>query len=141
MFQKAVQLAPRSSIAQNQLGQALERKGDRAGARKAYEQAVDSDPRNGYARNNLGSFLLTEGKRDEAAVHLRKAVEYAPGIPEAYLGLAGAIEAKEPEEAIQLYRKAIELRPKYASAYNNLGNLLINADRLDEAIPALEKAI
>ena len=39
------------------------------------------------------------------------------------------------------FRKAIELDPKYADAYNNLGNALRGQKKLDEAIAAYRKAI
>jgi tetratricopeptide (TPR) repeat protein len=45
------------------------------------------------------------------------------------------------DEAIAAYKKAIELNPKYATAYNNLGIALSDQQKLDEAIAAYKKAI
>jgi len=44
------------------------------------------------------------------------------------------------EEAIDHYRKALEIRPDYAESHNNLGNALLRQGRLDEAIVHLRKA-
>lgn len=46
-----------------------------------------------------------------------------------------------PEIAIEEYSKAIALKPDYAIAYNNKGDLLIKQNKFDEALPLFEKAI
>ena len=45
------------------------------------------------------------------------------------------------EEAIGWYRKAIDIDPKDAYAYDNLGVALQKTNRLDEAIDCCRKAI
>lgn len=45
------------------------------------------------------------------------------------------------DESFAEYRKAIDLKPNYDQAYNNLGYGLASAGRYDEAIPYLEKAL
>jgi tetratricopeptide (TPR) repeat protein len=45
------------------------------------------------------------------------------------------------EEALEAYRQAIKLDPKYISPYNNLGNVLRFLGRDEEAIKAYQKAI
>lgn len=52
-----------------------------------------------------------------------------------------AQEAKDFSKAEELYRKAIELDPDDAFAYNNLGNSLKNLKRYDEAEEFYRKAI
>ena len=44
------------------------------------------------------------------------------------------------DDAINYYRKAVELRPGYAQAQSNLGNLLLRKGQTDEALSHLEKA-
>ncbi len=44
-------------------------------------------------------------------------------------------------EAIALYQRAVELKPDYAEAYNNLGNALGETGRHDEAVASLRQAI
>ena len=43
------------------------------------------------------------------------------------------------EEAIPLYKKAIELNPNYVEAYNNLGVACFETGRREDAIAALFK--
>ncbi|HEX9928495.1 MAG TPA: tetratricopeptide repeat protein [Pyrinomonadaceae bacterium] len=45
------------------------------------------------------------------------------------------------KEAIDNFRKAIELKPNYANAYNNLGNLLKDQGRIKEAEDSYHKSI
>jgi tetratricopeptide (TPR) repeat protein len=45
------------------------------------------------------------------------------------------------EMAIKNFEKAIELDPKYASAYNGLGAAFIQADNLEAAIDAWKMAV
>jgi tetratricopeptide (TPR) repeat protein len=52
-----------------------------------------------------------------------------------------AQEAKDLSTAEKLYRKAIELNPGYFAAHYNLGNLLRDLKRGDEAVAAFRKAI
>lgn len=52
-----------------------------------------------------------------------------------------AEQANELSEAVTLYRKALELDPKNASAYNNLGDTLKSLKHYEEAERSFRKAI
>ena len=54
---------------------------------------------------------------------------------------AAARDANRPADAIQLYRRALELRPDWAEGWWYLGTLLYDADRCHDAIPALQKVL
>lgn len=45
------------------------------------------------------------------------------------------------EEAIENYKKAVELNPKYSKGFNNLANALFNNNKYDEAIINYKKAL
>ena len=45
------------------------------------------------------------------------------------------------DEAIAHYRKALEIKPDYAEAHNNLGNALASRGQVDEAIAHYQKAL
>ena len=44
-------------------------------------------------------------------------------------------------EAIEAYQQAIRIQPNHADAYNNLGTIFINQNRIDDAIEAYQQAI
>ena len=45
------------------------------------------------------------------------------------------------DEAIACYRRALELKPDYAEAHNNLGNALKDQGKLDEAVACYRRAL
>ena len=49
-------------------------------------------------------------------------------------------EQGEADQAIDHYRRAVDLRPDYAEAHYNLGRLLVKEGRLDDAIAHYERA-
>ena len=62
--------------------------------------------------------------------------------PESLYQLAKSLKKlHRAEEAMAAYRQAIALRPSYAEAHNNLGNLLHGAGRLDEAMDEFRRAL
>jgi tetratricopeptide (TPR) repeat protein len=91
------------SIAHRQMGQLEE-------ARKEMQKALDLDPTaRKYAA--MGSMFLLEGKYDEAAAMEQKAIKLNPKSYDAYgdLGTAYLWSGKHHEQAVEAYRKAIEL--------------------------------
>lgn len=69
------------------------------------------------------------GNRAEVEALCLKIMEVEPERPDA-LHLTGALAA---------YREAARLEPAHASAWPNLGNALLEGDRLDDAIAAYQQ--
>ena len=66
----------------------------------------------------------------------------APNYTPVFLNLGNAyMSRKKFDEAIQNYKKAIELDPKDASAFYNLGIVYKTQNKGDEAIQFYKKAI
>ncbi|HEY0997160.1 MAG TPA: protein kinase, partial [Gemmatimonadaceae bacterium] len=74
--------------------------------------------------------------------HARRAVELAPGDPEAlrFLAIIEKILDRLPE-AIDAARRAADIAPGLAAVWNGLGDALLAAGRNAEASHALERAI
>jgi tetratricopeptide (TPR) repeat protein len=120
--------------------------GDYPDAIKWLETAVRIDPQNKDAWYFLGRAYYSRGVLPEARRAFAKVLEFDPHNSKAEnnLGLILESEAK-PEEAMDTYRKSIawqkqDSRPS-EQPYLNLGNLLIQENRMEEAIPLLEKAV
>jgi len=85
-----------------------------------------------YQQNNLVEaericrLILAEKPQDFQVLHLLAVLEHLAG---------------RNDMAIQLLNQVINLDPNYSQAYSNLGNILKNEDRLEEAIAHYQKAI
>ena len=79
--------------------------------------------------------------REPITFHARN-LKYSKNNIKSMTDLARQYEyAGRREEAIELYKRAIELDPYFPIPYNNLGYLYHNMGRDDDAIPLYEKAI
>ena len=95
------------------------------------------------AHNNLGNVLADRGQLDEAMAHSARLLElepdYANGLQQPRLGSGrAAAGSTRPSPSIE---KALEIKPDYAEAHNNLGLALAEGGRTDEAITHYRKAM
>jgi serine/threonine protein kinase/tetratricopeptide (TPR) repeat protein len=114
-----------------------------AHARDAAERALSLEPdlpegHSARAAIRMGSEWDWRG----AASSIHRALELAPQDA-LVLRRAGtlALYVGPPEEAIRLYRAAVEQDPLGGSSYHNLGVALHRADRLEESEAALRQAL
>lgn len=105
------------------------------------DRALSLDPALGEAYASLGT-LLEDPDASEAA--FRRALElspnYAPGY-QWYGEWLGWHDRSRLAEALELSRKAVELDPLSAIINNDLGEVLFQAGRYEEALAQFEKAI
>ena len=142
LFSQVVAIAPRSQVAQHNLGNAYLRKLKVDQAIACFQRALALDP--GYADtyNSLGVAQLI--KKDHAAA-LRAFEEAARLAPEnadyenragSTLLLLGDINAAEPH-----FRRALELQPRYAAAMANMGIIEFRRGQRDAAERRLRESI
>jgi len=108
-YERAAQLAPGDSTPLNNLGGAYLLMGNLEKADDAFQRSLAIEPRRStYSNAALVHYYL--GKYDKAADMLRKAIELTPADHRLWGNLADAqLFAKQPEQALQSYRRAIEL--------------------------------
>jgi len=83
-----------------------------------------------------------QAKRHRQALDTcRRVLRREPNRPDV-LSFAGmvALELGDVEEAVGLYRAAIEQKPDFTEAHYNLGNALMKLGRIEEAVPAYRRA-
>jgi tetratricopeptide (TPR) repeat protein len=98
-------------------------------------------PRNALGNQILGSIQYTRGELVSAEVSLRVSVEEQPS-PAALNSLAWIVlERGQPEEALELSEKALQMNDQMGHAWDTKGMALRALDRLDEAEKALVRAI
>lgn len=124
----------------NEMGMAKQSEGDLAGAEEFYRRAIDSD--RGYARpyNNLGLLALREGESTVADSLFRLAISLDPRYSAALLNLGDLHLDTQPDSAEAYYRRAMR-GDEPAAAGNQLGNLLLQEGRLEEARATLDDAL
>ncbi|MGE0642392.1 MAG: tetratricopeptide repeat protein [Nitrospira sp.] len=90
-------------------------------------KAIAQDPDFGNPYNDIGAYLIEKGELDEAIAWFQKAIQAkryeSPAYP--HLNLGRVYERKGNwTEAIESYKKALTLDPKYAVARKALGRLV-----------------
>jgi tetratricopeptide (TPR) repeat protein len=144
-LQIAAQLKPGSSEAENALGEAYNKFGDVASARRAFEKAVALKPDDGIAQMNFGQALAATGDGEKAASHLDKAIQLLGASDDAadacYMRAKLFAALNEPENAAAQLEKAVSLRPAFAEAWSDLGQARSAMEDDAGALSALERAV
>ncbi|HEX5043361.1 MAG TPA: tetratricopeptide repeat protein [Candidatus Polarisedimenticolaceae bacterium] len=139
LFRHGLARYPQDPVMQYDLGLALERQGDLAGAERHYRESLRVRPRSAQGLNNLGNVLHRQGRVEEARALYERALTLRPGWPLALNNLGNALRSLgRPDEAIARYREALRdprLRPVVAHA---LGTVLLRQGRSAEARAVLE---
>jgi serine/threonine-protein kinase len=140
---KAVQLDENLPEAHCSLGLVLAlHDWDWSAAEREFRRAIQLNPGSAAAHALFSIAMLTPvGRFEEAIAGLRRAVELDPLslVNITYLGAAHWV-AGDSEEAIRHYRRALELDANFGEAWRCLGWAYVAPPRLDQAIPAFEKA-
>jgi tetratricopeptide (TPR) repeat protein len=136
------QLKQQSALATFNMGLALYRKGDLAGAIPYLEKAARLDRNDLRPHYLLGTALRKLGKPDEADARLRTAIRLKPDCYATHYQVGEALRDQGNwAQAEAAYRKAIRLKPDYYDAHFGLGYVLSKQGRQREAAAAYQKAI
>jgi tetratricopeptide (TPR) repeat protein len=141
-YRVAVGLRPGSAPAHNDLGVALDKLGDLAGATACFQKALQLDPKLPQAHHNLGNVLLEQGDLAGAIARYRKAIELDPEDAQAHNNLGHALSEKgDLAGAIPCFQKALNLAPTNAKTHHNLGLALHRQGDLKGAITCYRQAL
>jgi len=143
-FREALRINPGFADAHTNLGNALNARGDAAGAIPQFEEALELAPDSAKAHYDFGLALeALAGRLDEASAQFREAIRLQPDYTEAQVHLGNALLAGgHIDEAVEQYGQALSANPGNAEAHNDLGNALKGIPgKLDEAIAQYEQAL
>ena len=141
-FDNYVQSHPNNAFGLYMLGLSAWKSGDLTRAQDAFERSRTLDSTNVKTLLNLGRVLLDEGKPTDARERIDAAVQLDSGSAEVYRMMArvqSALGQRDSAEAS--YRVALSIDPTDSWSMNDLGLLLIDQGRYEEALPPLARAV
>lgn len=150
LIRSALEIAPEMADACCNLASTLSELGRIDEAAAAQRRALTIDPALEPAHHGLATLLCGRGgPRDWAvsAASFRRALRLVPQRSNLYhdLGIAlrqgGASDAGALALAVDSQRNALSLQPDFAAAHMNLGNLLVELGRLDEALVCFRRSL
>ncbi len=142
LFRDVLVKNPRSWVAHENLGFALDRRGELDEAARHYATAVELNPKHAKGWSNLGMSRLQQGNVKEAAECVERALALEPDFPDAVFNL-GAVRVRQAryEDAIECFQRVLVLRPNDAEALYNLGLVYLQMKKDDGAMDCFARAV
>ena len=102
----------------------LQKSGDNDEAIKYYKEALELDKNNEFIHNSMASLYRANGEFTSAKLHLHASIDIDGENPITYYNYGNLlVDMQRDEEAIEMYKKAIEINPDFQEAKVELGKL------------------
>uniref|UniRef100_A0A671NP82 Protein O-mannosyl-transferase TMTC3 n=1 Tax=Sinocyclocheilus anshuiensis TaxID=1608454 RepID=A0A671NP82_9TELE len=157
LFTSALKVNRNNAKLWNNVGHALENQNSYERALRYFLQATRVQPDDIGAHMNVGrtyknlnksreaedAYLIAKSLMPQIIPGKKYATRVAPNHLNVYINLANLIRANDSrlEEADQLYRQAISMRPDFKQAYISRGELLLKMNKPSEAKDAYLRAL
>ena len=143
LYTHAIQVTANNSIAHNNLGNALQRKGRLTEAIPHYAAAVRIDPNYETAHSNLASALKQLGKLQEAIDHYNAALRIKPDSARARNGLQDALkkQGKGGEASSRSSKGVPPNKRDPAATLTRMGDALMKKGRFELAMRHYAEAL
>jgi Flp pilus assembly protein TadD len=126
LWRHALRVTEANPVANNNLGDALARRGEWEQAVLHFQEALRLRPDYAVAHVSMGTYLLQQGALAEAASEFREAIRLQPNRPKAHHHLATVLMCQgDPGEAIAHLREALRLGLEEAEVHNKMGVALL----------------
>jgi tetratricopeptide (TPR) repeat protein len=121
----------------------LQAKKDLEGAAKQLRLSLGYLSQSASSYTKLVKILILQGKFEEAIAECRKALQINPRVKSIHYDLAFALAKQGKfDQSIAAYEKNLDLDPSSSTdIYNQIGRILVNLDKLDEAATTFRKAV
>jgi FkbM family methyltransferase len=140
----ALKINPQFALAYKTMGNGFQAQGKLDEAKNCYICALEIQPDFAEALANLGTVSAQQQKWQQAIASYQKAIAIQPNFAGVYRNLAKVFsQIGKPEEAADSWYAALILEPSKATAeeYLNLGNTLVEQQKLDRAIICYRRAV
>jgi cytochrome c-type biogenesis protein CcmH/NrfG len=139
-YQAVIGKAPNLAEAQHNLGLALRKKGDAAGAEAAFRMAAELKPAFAEPHGALSVLLASAGKPADALAEAEKAVALAPDNAQYLYNLAVLQkDQNRSAEAKETFLKLEAVDPTNVELQFHLATVLLGMNQVPDAIARLEK--
>jgi len=102
----------------------LQKSGDDNGALNYYKEALELDKNNEFIHNSMASIYRANGEFTSARMHLKDSLEIDSENPITYYNYGNLlVDMEHNEEAMEMYKKAMELNPEFDEAKVELEKL------------------
>jgi tetratricopeptide (TPR) repeat protein len=141
-YQKIVELAPADTEAWLMLGRLQKVAQNSPEAEKAYKRVLDREPDNEDALTGLAMVYSDLGDSKQATELLRRAAEKNPSARSLSVLASAYEQMKDYSLAAETLKRAIQMgAPNAADLKRAMGQNLLFADRIDEAIQVYEELV
>ena len=142
IYRQILKAEPRQADAMHRLGLVAFQVGNKETALGMINHAIEVNPSASEYLSNRGMILASLGRWGEAWMIIAGRFSYMRIIRRCITTWAMRCRTMgRNEEALTSLRRALEIRPDYPEAHNNLGIVLQCMGKLDEAIAAFRKAV
>jgi tetratricopeptide (TPR) repeat protein len=142
IFEGLLSTHPEDKLYAFPLAQAYFKAGNLPQARALLERFLDLNESSPAMQLLLGSLLEAEGHTEAALVHLCKAEELAPTMPQIYLRLGSAyLATRQFKQAEGSFRKVLEIDNDHAQACYGLSVALMRQSKLEESVELALRAV
>jgi superkiller protein 3 len=144
---EALRLQEDFAMAHNNLGNALYAKGQRDEAIAEWREAIRLKKDYPEAHNNLGQGLQAKGRLDEAIAEYQEAIRLKKNFAGAHNSLGWLLATssdprfRDPAQAVQSARKAVELQTEDGNNWNTLGVAYYANGEYRAAVEALNRSM
>jgi predicted O-linked N-acetylglucosamine transferase (SPINDLY family) len=115
---------------------------DYSGAEALYRQFLILDQNCSEVLEALGILLVQTERVTEGIDYLMRATLAAPNVAQRHFNLGLALNTnRQPDQAIEAWKTAVQLDPSYRDAWNELGRVYMQCQRCEDAKLALEYSL
>ncbi len=141
-MRKAKEINPTWGDLTRSLAEALEKKGDLAGARKELEANLRIEPRDVVNMGSLASVMWQQEEKEEALQLVAKAVRMQPGYEFGWMALRSwCAELGKPDFDVEVATELTNSRPNEPQSWRMLALTLDQPHQVEDAIAALDKGL
>lgn len=115
---------------------------DNQQAIREFEKTISLDETNAEGYYGLARVFSREEHYQEADHYFQEAIRQSPNNRSYYMSRGNnALGAGNPEHAIEIYNRVLEINPEFAFGYYQLAQAYLMDDKYDESVDAIEIAV